>query len=232
MPRIARAQPGGYVFHVINRGNARMAIFDDDADYAAFEHILAESIGKNNMRLISYCLMPNHWHLVLRPHEDGDLARFMHRLTTTHVRRWHKHRHTIGCGHLYQGTYKSFPVQTDDHFLKLCRYVERNALRAKLVNRAENWRWCSLWQRHNANETDNDLPTLTRWPIHEPHNWLSIVNGSFNKKMEAEDLELIRTCIQRSRPFGGKRWQTSKANELGLESTLRPRGRPCHDDKN
>ena len=124
------------MFHVINRGNGRMTIFDDESDYAAFERVMAETMERKPMRLLAYCLMPNHWHLVLRPRKDGDLGRFMQRLTVTHVRRWHEHRHTAGEGHLYQGTYKSFLVAQDEHYLSVCRYVERNALRAGLVPRA------------------------------------------------------------------------------------------------
>src|SRR6202035_3812225 len=126
MPRTARIAPGGMVFHVLNRGNARAEIFGDFGDYAAFEKVLAEVLLLFPLELFAYCLMPNHWHLVLRPKNDGDLGRFMQRLTVTHVRRWHEHRGSTGQGHLYQGTYKSFPVQADDYFLTLCRYVEAN----------------------------------------------------------------------------------------------------------
>jgi len=115
-----------------------MSLFDKPADYEAFEKVLAEAAGHVRMRLLTYCLMPNHWHLVLYPRATGDLSRYMHRVTTTHVRRWHEHRHSAGRGHLYQGTYKSFLIQQDRHFLTVCRYVERNALRANLVGRAEH----------------------------------------------------------------------------------------------
>jgi putative transposase len=135
------------VFHVLNRGNDRRPIFDDLGDYEAFVRILAETQERSPMRLLAYCLMPNHWHLLLWPERNGQLAAFVQRLTTTHVRRWHLHRHSVGRGHLYQGTYKSFPVQDDAHFYTVCRYVERNALRADLVGRAEEWEWCSLAQR-------------------------------------------------------------------------------------
>ena len=87
---------------------------------------MVEAAAAAPMRLLCYCLMPNHWHLVLWPQNTGDLGRYMHRLTTTHVRRWHAHQHTQGEGHLYQGVYKSFPIQEDEHFLNVCRYVERN----------------------------------------------------------------------------------------------------------
>ena len=129
------------VFHVINRANARARIFGNDGDYAAFERVMWETLARQPMRILGYLIMPNHWHLVLWPEHDGDLAKFMQRLTVAHVRRWHLHRKTVGCGHLYQGTYKSFPVETDEHLLTVLRYGERNALRAGLVERAEEWRW-------------------------------------------------------------------------------------------
>lgn len=117
------------IFHVLNRGNARDRIFDGDGGFAAFEKVLAETQSEVFVRILSYCLMPNHWHLVLWPLKDGDLGRFMQRLTTTHVRRWHLHHHTVGTGHLYQGTYKSFPIEEDDHLYTVLRYVERNPVR-------------------------------------------------------------------------------------------------------
>ncbi len=129
MPRTARIAPGGMVFHVLNRANARARIFGNEADYAAFERVMKETLTRKPMRVLSYAILPNHWHLVLWPEHNGDLGAFMQRLTTTHVRRWHLHRKTVGCGHLYQGTYKSFPIESDEHLLAVLSYVERNALR-------------------------------------------------------------------------------------------------------
>jgi putative transposase len=133
MGRPLRVAPGGLVYHVLNRANGRMALFDDDGDYAAFERVLAQACERVSMRLLAYCVMPNHWHLVVWPQRDGDLSRFMNWLTLTHTQRWHTHRQTVGTGHLYQGRFKSFVVQTDEHLLTGCRYVEGNALRAGLV---------------------------------------------------------------------------------------------------
>jgi putative transposase len=104
------------------------------------------------MRLLSYIVLPNHWHLVVWPQRDGELSSYAQWLTVTHVRRWHAHHHSGGTGPVYQGRFKSFPVETDDHFLTVCRYVERNARRANLVARAENWRWSSLWHRCHATQ--------------------------------------------------------------------------------
>ena len=116
MPRTARIAPGGMVFHVLNRANNRDRIFETAGDYLAFLRVLCDSLDKKPMRILSYCLMPNHWHLLLWPRKDGELGEFLQTVTTTHVRRWRLHRQSVGSGHLYQGTYKSFPVEADDHF--------------------------------------------------------------------------------------------------------------------
>jgi putative transposase len=186
------------VFHVLSRANARARIFAKDADYAAFERVMKETSAKKPMRILGYLMMPNHWHLVLWPEHDGDLARFMHRLTISHVRRWHLHRRSVGCGRLYQGTYKFFPVESDQHLLTVLCYVERNALRAGLVERAEDWRWSSLWRWRHTEVTD-DVPALTDWPVERPRQWLFQVN---RPQAEAE-LDAVRTSVQRGRPFGG-----------------------------
>ena len=126
MARPPRAAEGGLIYHALNRANARLRIFDEEADYAAFVKVLAEVVTRTGMRLLAYCVMPNHFHLVVWPVGDGDLSRFMRLLTLTHTQRWHAHRRSAGTGHLYQGRFKSFPVQGDGHFSTVCRYVERN----------------------------------------------------------------------------------------------------------
>ena len=132
MPRISRIAPGGMVFHVLNRGVGRQALFQKPDDYSAFEVCVEETLDKVSMRICAYCEMPNHWHLVLWPEHDGDLALFMQHLTVTHVTRWQKSRQRVGEGHVYQGRFNSFPVGTGEYFYQLVRYVERNALRANL----------------------------------------------------------------------------------------------------
>ncbi len=221
MPRTTRIAPGGMIFHVLNRANARVTIFDEPSDFAAFERVMAETCERHPMRILGYLVMPNHWHLVLWPRNDGDLGRFMQRLTTTHVRRWHLYRGTVGFGHLYQGIYKSFPVQSDEHLLAVLRYIERNAARAKLVQRAEDWEWSSLWRWRHPKATD-DKPPLCGWPIDRPRNWLWRVNQA----LTSDELKSLRTSVTRGRPYGGNLWQKRAAKKLSLESTFRPRGRP------
>jgi putative transposase len=132
------------VYHVLNRSNARVQIFDNDQDYIQFEEILEEAVKKYEMPLLAYCIMPNHWHLVLHPKTDGDMQKFMSWLSNTHTRRWHVAKNTVGQGHLYQGRYKSFICEQDQHLLTVLRYVERNAKTANLVKLAEEWKWSSV----------------------------------------------------------------------------------------
>jgi putative transposase len=197
----------------------RRTLFEKDGDYLAFEAVLEETLSIRPMRICAYCLLPNHWHFVLWPEHDGDLSRFMQRLTNTHVKRWKEHRREIGYGHLYQGRYKSFPVQTDEYFYQVVRYVERNALRANLSAHAEAWRWSSSGRVGRAEAT---FPLLSDWPLPRPSNWLELVN---QPQTDAE-LQALRRCVNRGTPFGDPDWAASTAKMLGLESTLRDRGRP------
>lgn len=219
MGRPLRAAAGGVVYHVLNRANARMTIFDDDDDYLAFFRILREAHERVDMRILAWCVMPNHWHLVLWPRADGDLSDFTGWLTLTHTQRWHAHRGSAGTGHLYQGRFKSFPTQEDDHFLTVCRYVERNALRANLVKQAEAWPWGSL---HAYAKGGPWADLLSSWPVRRSSHWVQHVNAA---QTEAE-VAAIRTSIQRGRPFGDERWTQQTAAALHLGSTLVSRGRP------
>ena len=218
MSRPLRQAPGGVVYHVLNRANARANIFVRAGDYAAFEKVLAQTLARTPLELFCYSIMPNHWHLLLRPHKDGQLSDFMRWLTLTHTQRYHAAHQTSGSGHLYQGRFKSFPVQTDEHFLAVARYVERNALRAKLVERAEHWRWCSLWRR----EHEQTEGLLSAWPVDAPPGWLALVN----RAQSAAEEEALRRCVNKGRPYGSEQFVARLSRALGLASTLREPGRP------
>jgi putative transposase len=225
MGRARRAADGGVVYHVLNRANARLPIFERDEDFAAFERILAEGRERYDMRILAYCLLSNHWHWLLWPKRDGDLSRFVGWVTLTHTQRWHANRGSTGSGHVYQGRFKSFPIQDDDHFYVVCRYVERNALRAMLVEQAEQWQWSSLWRWKFGTAKEKEL--LSNWPVARPRGWTAHVNAP---QTEAE-LEAIRRCVRRGQPFGDERWTERMVKRLGLETTMRPRGRPPKDAK-
>lgn len=220
MPRRPRLAAGDLAYHVLNRRVGRLTLFEDPADYAAFEKILAEAYAQTRIRITAYCLMATHWHLLLWPRQDGELSEVLRWITVTHTQRWHAHHQTAGTGPVYQGRFKSFPVQTNEHFLTVARYVERNPLRAKLVKQAENWQWSSLWRRARG---DAKLTAwLSDWPIAPPRNWVTRVN----RPETGEELEALRVCVQRGRPFGEEAWVNRMAKRFGMESTLRPRGRP------
>ncbi len=220
MPRQSRNAPGGYVYHVLNRANGRLRLFRKEADCIAFERVLAEALERIPMRVLGWCLMGNHWHLVLWPRKDGDLTAFVRWLTHTHVQRWHAAHGTAGTGHVYQGRFKSFPIEADEHLLTVLRYVQRNPLRAKLVKRAEQWRWGSLWVERNGSSEQRAL--LHQWPVDRPVEWMTLVNT-----MPAEqESAAVEQSVQRSRPFGSEGWQKRTAAKLTLQWTMRPRGRP------
>ncbi len=218
MPRRLRVSSGGYAYHVLNRAVGRMRIFGKQRDFEAFEEVLADARACLPMRVLAWCVLPNHWHFVLWPRKDGDLSEFMRWLTVTHTQRWHASHHTAGTGPLYQGRFKSFPIQEDDHLLAVLRYVERNPLRANLVKDAEAWRWCSLWHRVQG----NTARLLDAGPVTLPRGWRQHVQSP---QTDAE-LEALRRSVVRGAPFGETSWQERTATRLGLESTLRPRGRP------
>lgn len=222
MPRTARKAPGGVIFHVLNRGVGRRDLFGKEEDFAAFERVLAHALEQTPIDLFCYCLMSNHWHLLLRPRRDGDLGRFMHRLTMTHTRRWQEHYRQVGWGHLYQGRFKSFPVQADSHFLVVARYVERNPVRANAVRKAQNWPWSSLGREFGKQQKDRVQLPLAQWPVERPRDWLQWVNEPQTKK----ELEALRLSVDRGRPFGQEKWCEATTRRLGLESSCRKTGRP------
>jgi len=142
MPRGARAAQGGYCYHVLNRGNGRRTVFHKKGDYAAFVKLLGGAGERAGMRLLAYCLMPNHFHLAVWPVHDGDLSRYMMWLLTAHVRRYHQHYHSSG--HVWQGRFRAFAIQEDNHLLSVLRYIERNPVRAELCERAQKRKGDSL----------------------------------------------------------------------------------------
>lgn len=216
MPRTARASVGNICYHVINRGNGGLVVFKKPSDYLRFTEMIGQACERLPLRVVGWCFMPNHFHLVLWPYEDGDLSRWMQWLMTCHVRRYHRHYNTYG--HVWQGRFKAFPIQQDGHYLTVLRYVESNPLRAKLVKRAENWQWSSLY----ALTQHNDYPFLSDGPVKKMRNWCAIVNES----RPENEISTIRKCINRGTPFGDNTWIKKTAIKLGLESSINPRGRP------
>jgi putative transposase len=209
---------GGHVYHVLNRANGRLRIFRGQGDFAAFERIVAEGTVRFSMRLCGYCIMSNHWHLLLWPQGDADLPAFMHWVTATHAQRYHTAHATVGTGHLYQGRYRSFPVQSDGHYLTVLRYIEANPLRAGLVADASAWPWSSLAVRRGR---DSPL-ALSAGPVELPTNWAALVH----RALPTTDQNAVAISLTRGAPFGDPVWAEATAARLRLLSSLRPRGRP------
>ena len=218
MGRAPRADEAGGIYHALNRGNGRHDIFLKEADFEAFEQIIKEGLEKFPVDLLAYQWMGNHWHMVLSPQVDGGMSAFVGWITLTHTQRYHAYHGTVGYGHVYQGRFKSFPVQDDDHFHTVCRYVERNSLTARIVDRAEDYRWGSLYNWLGG----DSVIELSAWPIRRLPRWVDRVNEALTKK----ELTAIRHCVARGKPFGDEGWSAATAKRSGLESTIRPPGRP------
>lgn len=220
MPRRKRITKGGIAYHVMNRANGRLRIFNKDLDFIAFENILAEGIERFDMRFCGYCIMSNHWHLLLWPIADDTMPDFMHWITLTHTQRWHIAHGTTGIGHLYKGRYKSFPIQSNWRYLKAMQYIESNPLRAGLVETAADWKWSSFAHRYDTRNAKPFKPNAGPVPL--PKNWHELVNEPFEEKDSVE----LANCIKRGCPYGEKDWTTKTAEQLNLQSTLRTKGRP------
>jgi putative transposase len=214
MARRLRVAPGGFVYHVVNRAAGRHILFETSADYAAFERLLSQAQNRIGMRILAYCLMRNHWHLLPWPADDGSLSTFMQWLTGTHARRWAVAHDAAGRGAVYQRRFKSMPVQSDHHLLTVWRYVERNPLRANLVNSAQDWHWSSLSPTRHGRKT----PELTPPPIDLPPNWTDLVNTPHT----AGEVESIRASIDSRAPFGDSQWSSAASEAI----VWRPHGRP------
>jgi putative transposase len=220
MGRVQRLDMGGMVYHGWNRANFRSRLFTTAAHYQDFLALVEECLDFVEMRILAYCLMPNHWHLVLYPRADGDLAKFMQRITLTHTQRYHARTRTAGYGHIYQGRYKSLPVEMGGPFMTLVRYVERNAKRARLVKKAEDWPWSSVYARLYGDEKQKRL--LSRWPVAAPKDYVRWLNHPQPK----EEIENIRYALKRSRPYGSESWVSKAVAQFGLENTIRNPWRP------
>ena len=206
MPRRSRTGISDVVFHVLNRAVQGVTLFERSQDYTRFLEIVVATMRRAPMRLLAYTVMPNHWHLVLWPDRDQDLALLMKLLTGIHAQEWRRLKGTTGRGAVYQGRYKAIAVQQDAHFLRLCRYVERNAVRAKLVASAQDWLWTSASGRTGGPER----PALTPWPIRRPENWLDLLNTPEPPGV----LNRLRSAVRAGRHYGTPSWRFRTAQQL------------------
>ncbi len=223
MARSLRTDIGGQIYHVLNRANAKVKIFDNENDYRLFEKLLEGATTKYEVKIYAYCVMPNHWHILLKTKKDGELSKFMSWLTNTHTKKWHSLRETTGEGHLYQGRYKSFICQDNDYFLTLVRYIERNPKKANLVPNSEDWKWSSVWRRTKGDRQKKNL--LSPWILKEPENYLFFLN----EPQTEQELAKIEHAIKKGSPYGNDHWTIRIAKKFNLQSKLRNVGRPKKD---
>lgn len=221
MPRIARGLVDGFVYHVLNRGNGGQEVFHKDQDYEVFIDLMGKAKARYFVKIFAYCLMSNHFHVVVMPQRAEELSKWMQWLMTSHVRRYHRHYGTSG--HVWQGRFKSFIIHEDTHLLTVVRYVEGNPVRAGFISSVKEWPWSSYKERIG----EESRLLLDESPIELPDNWDRYIDEPLTPK----ELEKLRQSVNRQSPHGPLMWQIRVSKELGLESTLKPRGRPRKEVK-
>jgi len=218
MPRRPRGATGKFIFHVLNRAVEGTILFETPEDYQRFLDILVAGMRLFPVRVFAYCLMPNHWHLVIAPCTDEALSKFMRWVTAKHAQSWRRLRGSEGRGAVYQGRYKAIAVQDDRRLVRLALYVERNAKRGGLAERAEAWPWTSASPLSGS----PDRPGLTSWPIPRPADWLARLNAPEDPRL----LNVIRKTVRANRHYGSLAWRRQTGLTLNWREGHRPPGRP------
>jgi len=216
MPRIVRGVADNVIYHIMNRGNGKQEVFHKDKDYEAFVDLINEAKVRYPVKVFGYCLMPNHFHMVVMPEHGEDLSRLMQWVMTCHVRRYHKHYGSSG--HVWQGRFKSFMIQEDVHLIMVLRYIDGNPVRAGLVKSAKEWKWSS----HGKVIGKRERLLADEVPIELPNEWDRYVY----KPLTEKELERLRKSVNRQSPYGENKWQMEVCKVYGLESTLKQKGRP------
>lgn len=224
MPRPLRPVDDGLIYHVINRGNNRQNVFRKVGDFQAFLAALGDLKARKPFELYGYCLMSNHFHLLLRP-KGATISRIMQSLLVSHTQRYHKHYQSGG--HVWQGRFKSPVIQNDEHLLTVLRYIEANPLRATLVERADEYRWSS-YHVHGCGERDELIDRLITYEqlassvAGRARKWVEKVHRPIDEQILAR----LRRSTASGLPFGDEAWVKRISKQLDLDLTIRPRGRP------
>jgi REP-associated tyrosine transposase len=225
MGRLPRAIDDGLVYHAFNQGNNRGDVFADDADHVAFLQAIADANKRYPFRLFGYCLMTNHFHLLLRPERGQSISRILQSLTVTHTWRYRKRHGTSG--HVWQGRFKSPVIQNDAHLLVVLRFIEANPLRAGMAADLADYRWSSF-PHHGLGHADPLVSGFPEWDelgrteAQRRRRWRSKVRGV----QDEGELAAVRTSLRSGRPFGTDDWTGRMAKRLKIDLNPRPRGRP------
>ncbi|KPK87063.1 addiction module toxin RelE [bacterium SM23_31] len=203
MARPMRIEFRGAVYHVTSRGNARQAIFLDDIDHIAFLEVLCRVVEKFNFIVHAYCMMSNHYHLLLET-PDGNLSRGMRHLNGVYTQIFNIRHNRVG--HVLQGRYKAILVDKDSYLLELARYIVLNPVRAGIVKNPGNWKWSSY--RATA-DYEKAIPCLTTDWIHSQF---------VGKRAKASNryIEFVRAGAEKESPLRAVKGQFI----LGTESFI------------
>jgi len=225
MPRLPRPISDGFVYHAINRGNNRGPVFLDADDHKSFLEALDRTRQRYPFRLYGYCLMSNHFHLLLKPGEGQSISRILQSVSVAHTWRYHK-RHSSS-GHVWQGRFKSPVIQDGAHMITVLKYIEANPLRARIVDDLSAYPWSS-YPAHAYGRPD---PLLDRLPEYESlGHTASERQIQWRRRLESlqseSELAALRDSVKSGKPIGDPDWVRSHAHSLGIELNPRPRGRP------
>src|SRR3954451_19708198 len=229
MGRLPRPVDEGLVYHALNRGNNRADVFAEPADHEAFREALAKTRARYPFQLFGYCLMTNHFHLLLRPESGQSISRILQSLTVAHT--WRHHQRHRSVGHVWQGRFKSPVIQEDGHLLAVLRYIEANPLRARMVADLKDYPWSS-YPAHGLGQPDPLLSPLPEWD--DLGRTAAERQARWRRKVQApqdtEELAAVRDSVRTGKPFGTSGWMEAMASRLGLNLHPRPRGRPRKSD--
>jgi putative transposase len=192
MPKRRRSIPPDSIHHIVNRGNDKKVIFRKSVDYGSFLALLREARERYPVELFAYCLMPNHFHLVVRARGLDAISAYMHFVQRAHACDLRECDRTRGHGHVFQRRYWNKHIEGSGHLMTVIRYVEANPVRAGLVNFAPQWEWGSMWDRVTG---ERDLLHPLPWRL--PDDWPVIVSVP----LERIDIERIRRPYKRGRPM-------------------------------
>jgi putative transposase len=188
MARDLRKLPPGSVVHCVNRANDSRPLFETVSDYEDFLRLVSWAKARCPVRITAYCIMSNHWHFVFWVLTQGDVSKFLHRLTTTHAVSWRKRTRTVGEGHVYKDRFHDSRIFTESYYYNVVRYVEQNPLRAHLVHASRDWRWSSLQER-----LGEDRGIIDEGPAALPDDWPKVVDAHLSD----EAIEEIRSTMRR-----------------------------------
>ena len=223
MPRIARVVATGTPHHVTQRGNGKQTVFDDAQDHYVYLKLLREYSRQYRLQVWAWCLMSNHIHLLAVPDTPNSLAGALGRIHSEYAR--YRNARAATCGHLWQARYYSCPVD-ETAVWRVMAYIERNPVRAGLVDRAEDFRWSSA-RAHAEGHGDGFLRMRPWLDWYSPARWREALRLGLDEEILQERL---RSATRTGRPFGTEEFLEEV--ERHVSRILRPRavGRPRKED--